>query len=293
MHKLLMVKISDKQKILFEVSCVMSVYQNDRAEWVSEAINSILNGTVCPGEFLIYCDGPITSDLELLLDALETKKNHRISIHKGSINRGRAFSRQYLIDKSTGSYIMIMDADDISVPDRLEKQYDYLNKNPEVDVLGGAIREFGDGIVSRVRKVPQDRISIAKRGKFFQPMNHVTILAKKEAILRVGGYIEAGTCEDYHLIARWLVSNVSMSNLSDILVNVRIDSDFINRRRGVRRFLDELNVARYLYGNRYISVLEFTFLIGAKFMGRNLPSPLLSLLYLVLRSPENPSMNLD
>ncbi|OYY25920.1 MAG: hypothetical protein B7Y63_09825, partial [Sulfurovum sp. 35-42-20] len=165
---------------------------------------------------MIYCDGPICSEVNALLKGYAAEAGSLISVFKSDENRGRAYARQYLIQRASGTFIMIMDADDVSTPDRLDKQYFYMLNNPEVDVLGGWIMEFGEGVESRLRSVPLVEKEIVNFGKFRQPLNHVTILAKKSAIADVGGYIDAGSCEDYYLIARWMVSGKHLRNLPDV-----------------------------------------------------------------------------
>jgi hypothetical protein len=178
---------------------------------------------------------------------------------------------------------MLMDADDISCSDRLSKQLAHLISHPEIDALGGGIVEFGQGIEPRVRRVPLDRDSVRHRGKFLQPMNHVTILARKTAILSVGGYQEAGSCEDYYLIARWLTSGIIICNMPDVLVRVRISEKFLRSRRGLKYFYDELAIARYFRAEGYISQFEYCLLVSVKFFARMLPIHFLSLAYRISR----------
>lgn len=263
----------------------MSVYINDQLEWVRQAIDSICAGTRLPGEFLIYCDGPVTDELETVLDQYVEDSDSLIRVFKGEQNRGRAYARQFLVERAQGDYVMIMDADDISLLDRLEKQADFARLHPEVDVLGGYIEEFGSGMELRVREVPLDEASIRKRGKFLQPLNHVTIMAKKDAIQSVGGYRDAGDVEDYDLIARWLVAGKHIRNLPEILVSVRVDNGLLNRRRGWKHFQDELNVARYMRAMNYVSGPEFLLVAMGKFVARSLPAPLLGRVYSLLRRP--------
>ena len=89
--------------------------------------------------------------------------------------------------------------------------------------------------------------------RYAQPINHVTLLAKRDFIISVGGYIEAGNCEDFSLIARCLVNGAVAENMAEILVRVRVDQNFINRRRGWRIGLDEYNVIKFLWTSKYIN----------------------------------------
>ena len=132
----------------------MSVYRNDRLAWVKEAILSILEAAVLPGEILIYCDGKIDVSIQNLLFKFKKELPKKFSLYKSDINKGRAFSRQFMLKKARGKFILLMDADDISLPNRLELQYDFIINNPDTDLIGGYIIEFSNQFKDRLRKVP-------------------------------------------------------------------------------------------------------------------------------------------
>ena len=85
-------------KYLDDVTCIMSVYRNDRVEWVIEAVESILYANSVPGEFLIYCDGLVSVELKDMLCEFVSKYSGRIKLYKGEENRGRAYARQFLVN---------------------------------------------------------------------------------------------------------------------------------------------------------------------------------------------------
>ena len=92
---------------------------------------------------------------------------------------GRAHARQALLEVTDTEYFMLMDADDISAPGRLEKSLTYMDTNVACDVLGGQIIEFGNGL-STIRRVPQCHREILKLGKSRQPLNHVTMYCSSD-----------------------------------------------------------------------------------------------------------------
>jgi glycosyltransferase involved in cell wall biosynthesis len=280
------------KKIIHDVTCIMSVYKNDQEAWVSDSILSILEGEELPGEFLIYCDGPIQSSVRKLLHLISKKYKDIICLYEQDINMGRAYSRQFMIEKARGKYVLLMDADDISTPDRLKLQYAHAISHPELDLIGGYIIEFSDDFDDRFRKVPLFNSDIKKMMKYAQPLNHVTLLARREFIINIGGYVEAGNCEDFNFFARCFVNGAVAENLAKVLVRVRVDKNFINRRRGWLIGLDEYRVIKLLWEYKYINFFEFLIFGTYRFSIRILPSWILLRLYSINRSSVVPDRKL-
>jgi glycosyltransferase involved in cell wall biosynthesis len=114
------------------VSVVMPTY-ND-ALYLRDAIDSILNQTFTDFEFIIVNDGS-ADDTERIILSYEDK---RIRYLKNEVNAGNTVARNKGMEAARGRYIAIMDSDDVSVPDRLETQYKYMERHPGIGILGGA-----------------------------------------------------------------------------------------------------------------------------------------------------------
>ena len=112
------------------VSVVMSVYNDSK--YLSESIKSILDQTLKDFEFIIVDDGSLDNSFDLLRRF--KKKDNRIKILKNNSNMGLAFSLNKAIKESKGKYIARMDADDLSMPDRLKKQIIFFQKYKETDL---------------------------------------------------------------------------------------------------------------------------------------------------------------
>lgn len=276
--------VNNLKKTHYDVSCIMSVYKNDEEFWVRDAIFSILNGDELPGEFLVYFDGPVKPSIRLFLHEILREYGDIVFLFERENNRGRAYSRQFMVERAKGKYILLMDADDISVAERLKLQYDYAIANPGVDMIGGYIAEFSNNFDNRLRKVPLSNCEIRSVMKYAQPINHVTLLVKKNLIMSVGGYLEAGNCEDFNLIARCIVSGAIAENLPEVLVQVRVDDNFVIRRRGWRIALDELRVIKYLWRSKYIGMFEFFVYGFYRIIIRIFPAWLIIKLYSLSRS---------
>ena len=132
---------------------ILTVYKNDRVSWIKDAVNSLLNQTI-KGHIYIGVDGIVGEDIVDFLNIL--KQQDKVSIVWFKKNRGLACVLNDLLDicfKDSYEYIARMDADDISMPDRMEKQLLYLKTHPFVDVVGGAIFEIDENGKSRKKTI--------------------------------------------------------------------------------------------------------------------------------------------
>ena len=149
-----------------------------------------------------------------------------------------------------------MDADDISFPDRFEKQIAMFEKDEKLAIVGGNITEFIDGPDNVVAKriVPSADNEIKAYLKKRCPMNQMTVMFKKDCVQSVGGYIDWYCDEDYYLWIRMSLANMKLANLPDILVNVRVGADMYQRRGGVRYFKSEAKLQKLMLDEKIIGV---------------------------------------
>lgn len=127
-----------------------------------------------------------------------------------------------------------MDADDVSVPDRIEKQVHEFQSDNHLAALGGQIEEFANNdpnnVVSR-REMPLETAEIAKFARRRSPINNPTVMFRKEDVLSVGGYPELNRAEDYCLFAKMIAAKKEIRNLPDVLVKYRLSADNTRRRK--------------------------------------------------------------
>lgn len=117
-----------------KLSVVMSVYK-EPTEWITQSIDSILNQTFRDFEFIIINDNPEREENESLLNSY-SQKDKRIVLIKNEQNLGLTKSLNIGINEAKGKYIVRMDADDYSFPERLEKQVQYMESHPEIVASG-------------------------------------------------------------------------------------------------------------------------------------------------------------
>lgn len=184
-------------------------------------------------------------------------------------NEGHGNARRKGLVECSNDIVALMDADDVCVPQRFEKQLAYFVNNPELSIVGGQIAEFVRNVdnVVGIRQVPTDDLSIKQYMKKRCPMNQMTVMFRKKELERAGGYIDWYCEEDYYLWARMALQDCTFANLPDILVNVRVGEAMSARRGGMRYFKSEARMQKFLLDNRIIALPRFLYNIAIRFAG--------------------------
>lgn len=220
-------------------SVLMSVYKNDSPEFLKIALESVYEKqTRKPDEIVVVFDGPITVDLEQVLNAFRRGKEETVFYYPQEINRGLGEALRIGSEKCTGDYILRMDSDDISDPERFAKQIEYMENHPEIDALGTDIAEFQISESEenkRLRVCPTNHDDIVKMGKKRNPMNHVTACIKRSALQKCGGYKTLLLLEDYYLWLNMIAAGCRLANINEPLVYVRVGNGFDSKRGSKER----------------------------------------------------------
>lgn len=214
-------------------SVLMSVYHKDSPEFLKLALESIYERqTKRPDEIVVVFDGPLNDALYAVLDAFAADKQDVVRYLPQEVNRGLGEALRIGAEACTGDYLFRMDSDDVSVETRFERQAAFLEAHPEVDVLGTATAEFNESVdeEKRICAFPTDHEGILKLAKIRNPMNHMSVCIKREALLANGSYQPLLLLEDYYLWLRMLAAGCRFANLDEPLVNVRVGNGFYGRR---------------------------------------------------------------
>ena len=231
-------------------SVAMCVYGGDNPAWFAAAVDSVIRQTVVPDEIVIVVDGPVPPALDRVIGNYENQPPFRVV--RLAENRGHGEARRIGLQHCTHDIVALMDADDLSRPDRFEKQLSLFDG--AVDAVGGQISEFVGtpaNVVGR-RMVPTSDAAIKEYMKKRCPMNQVTVMLRKSAVEQVGGYIDWYCEEDYYLWVRMHLAGMTFANLPDVLVDVRVDENTYRRRGGRRYFQSEAKLQDYMRKNGVI-----------------------------------------
>lgn len=247
-------------------SVLMSVYKNDKPEFLKSAIDSVINQTVAPDEIVIVVDGPVDNNIvELLNNYKEKYEIFKIVFLEENLGLGNALA----IGVNNCSYDLIarMDSDDISTEKRFEKQLNEFKNDENLSIVGGQIEEFIDiqaNIIGK-RNVPIEDKEIKEYIKSRCPFNHMTVMFKKADVQKAGGYIEWHFNEDYYLWIRMYLKDCKFKNLDDTLVYARVGNEMYKRRGGMKYFKSEAGIQKYMLSNKIISLPRYIYNIMLRF----------------------------
>jgi len=202
-----------------QVSIVMSVFNQEK--YLPIAIESILNQSYTDFEFIIVNDGSNDSSNDIIL----SYEDKRIILIEQE-NKGLPATLNLAISKAKGDFIARMDSDDISDPSRIKKQLEYLNKNPEIDLIGSSVRIIDeDGKILGAVNVPIRPEVISQCLTYRCVVYHPTFFLRKEVFNKVAGYrTEFIYAQDYDFLLRARRKNINIANHTDYLLDYRIES---------------------------------------------------------------------
>ncbi len=268
-----------------QFSVLISVYRKENPLFLDKALESIEDQTLLANEIVLVKDGLLTSDLDrVIAHRIEQSEIvYKIIELKENVGLGRALNEG--LHHCSYAWAARMDSDDVSLPERFEKQFDYLRKHPGIDILGSWICEFDEvpDNYKYERRVPVSHKDIAKFAKYRNPMNHMTVLFRKKAIEEVGGYLPMNGFEDYFLWMRMLAQGKTFANHPEVLVAARTGRDMIRRRQGWEYAKKEWTLEKNAYKIGFWSKVDIARNFFTRFLPRLLPVYAVERLYNVLR----------
>lgn len=248
-------------------SVLMSVYKNDKLEFVKTALESIVNQTRKPNEIVLVVDGPVDTKLVQWLQNYE-KQNKTFQLIVLEENLGLGNALEIGLNRCSYDLVARMDADDISVENRFEKQVSEFEKDENLSIVGGQIEEFmgTTNHIIGVRKVPLQDEEIKEYMKARCPFNHMTVMFRKKEVQKVGGYMEWHFNEDYYLWLRMYLANCHFKNLENTLVCVRVGDEMYQRRGGFAYFKSEAGIQKYMLAHNLINLPQYMFNVLLRFI---------------------------
>ena len=227
-----------------EISVIMGVYNPRSRKELNLAVQSILQQTFKNIEFIIYNDGSSPEAVKFIRK-LE-KQDKRIILIGKEENHGLAFSLNTCIGLAKGKYIARMDADDISLPTRLQEQYDFMESHPEYAWCGCNTELFDNNGVWGKREMPE-RPEYEDYLKY-SPYVHPTVMYRKEIFENHSGYKEEEEtlrCEDYEIFMRLRRRGLRGYNIQKYLFQYKEDQESFHKRKMKFR----INEAKIRYRN--------------------------------------------
>lgn len=255
-------------------SVLMSLYIKEKPEYFRECMESILAQTVMPAEIVIVKDGPITEELDAVLNEYVCENPSLYTIVPLETNRGLGLALAEGILHCKHELVARMDTDDICRKDRFELQLIEFARSDKLDVCGSHILEFEDDITNIVaqRKVPLLDKEIKKYQKRRDALNHVAVMFKKSKVLEAGNYQSCMLMEDTLLWANMFNAGAQAMNIDDYLVYVRIGKDMYERRGGLAYFRKYKNGRRKVRDTGFIGFWDYYYTLLVQFIVAIIPN---------------------
>jgi len=206
------------------LSVIMSVY--NAQNYLKDSIESILNQTYKNFEFIIINDGSSDNSLEIIEEY--AKQDSRIKVINQK-NKGLPFSLNRGIEMSSGEYIVRMDADDISLPYRFEKQLDFMQKNPEIGICGSSIIAFGE-VKEAIKKFYKDDKMLKSELLFSTCFAHPTVFMRSSLFkeFNIKYNEEFVNSQDYELFSK-MAKITKFANIQEPLLKYRVSKNSVTK----------------------------------------------------------------
>ena len=229
-----------------KISVIMSVYNGE--EYLSEAIDSVLGQSFADFELIIIndCSTDRTGEILAQYASLDT----RVKVHTNEVNLRLPSSLNKAISLAEGKYIARMDADDICLPDRLEKQYDFMESHPNVALSSCRFMTLKNGVIASGGCGGRtDHESIKALLLVTNPILHPGIIAKAD-VIRGLGYDKTFTCtEDMELWSRFVMANHKIEIQPEYLMMYRLHDKQITETTRERQRGEVIAIQKRYYGD--------------------------------------------
>ena len=266
------------------VSIVMALSENDKVSDFEACLDSIVNQTFTSHETIIVSDGYIPDELQHVVEKYQSQEHLVLHFKQTEKKSGPAYAWNAGFDLAKGDYIARMDPDDIMRPERLATQLQFMKARPDIHVLGAWIEEFDNGRGDRglFRKTPICHKKISRVSRFSNPMNHVTVMMRRE-VAENFKYEQFWGFVDYFFWLKLLNSGVIFHNLDRVLIDVRVGNGFLNRRRGWGYLQQEIVFLRECWKRNLLGQAAIIKYAISKLPMRIMPRWILVLAYKIIR----------
>lgn len=260
-------------------SVLISVYYKEIPRYLDRALQSITDDQILkPNEIVLIKDGPLTKELDDVIERFERKYPNLFKIVILEKNYGLGKALNIGLENCTYELVARMDGDDISKPERFKKQIEIFQKNPKLDIVGSWIDEFIEKdeeiTVRSIRKVPETSEEIYQKLKSICAFNHPTVMYRKSKIIEVGSYLQEFALEDYYLWIRLAMSGANMYNLQESLLKFRITEGTSKRRGGLKLLKSDIKFQKKLYEINFINISRLIKNLVIYSIYRGIPSQL-------------------
>ena len=274
--KMQAIELKNDKKESEPFSVLMSLYYKENPEYLKESLSSVFNQTVKPNQIVIVKDGPLTEELDCVLNDYVTALPELYTIVPLEKNQGLGLALREGILHCKYELVARMDTDDIARRDRFELQLKEFEKDNSLDICGSHVLEFEgtiDNIVAK-RTVPLDDGDIKKYQKRRDAFNHPSVMYKKSKVLEAGNYQNCLLMEDTYLWVNMFLHGAKGKNIDDFLLYFRVGKDMFERRGGWSYYKKYKQGRKKVYKTGYISWWDYRWTLMVQFIVALMPNKL-------------------
>lgn len=255
-------------------SVLMSVYYKENPVFLIQSIESMINQTVKPNEIVLICDGPLTKELNDIIDKYTKKYKKIFNVIRLKQNKGLGYALNLGVKNCKNELIARMDTDDVAKLNRCEKQLEVFNYNPNIGIVGSNIEEFSSNIdiIDTIRVVPEFHEDIIKFMKKRNPFNHPSVMYKKSEVLKAGNYQNVRFIQDYFLWIDMMTNGVIGYNIQENLVSMRANDNLYKRRSGKVYIQIQHKLLKYMKEKKIVNQFEYLFFLSLRCISSLLPT---------------------
>ena len=247
-------------------SVLLSVYAKEQPDYFNQAFLSIWDQqTLKPNQVVLVKDGPLTTELDAEIQRWQEKLGEVFTLVELPENVGLGAALNEGLKACKHELVARMDTDDISLPERFEKQVAFMQDHPDVSACSAFLEEFDPTLTisQGVRSLPLSHDEIVRFGKRRSPLNHIPAIFRKSSVKSVGGYPPLRNAQDYGLWSLLIVKGYRLANMPEILAHIRAGEGLIDRR-GFSYLKREIQLLLFQKKIGYLSSFDFVFNLLAR-----------------------------
>lgn len=239
-----------------DFSVLISIYRKENPQWFREALDSVFAQTVQPCEIVLVEDGPLTPELYAVIE--EYKAKYPIfNIVKNETNLGLGLALRNGVEAAQTDILVRMDTDDVIPNYRFEHQLKKIEEGYDVVSCWAQLFMCKFNNVIAVKTRPEHHEDIIKLAHKRSPICHAGTVFRKSVLLRAGNYQHCKLYEDYHLVARLIMTGAKFYNCQEVLYFVRVTPEQMDRRSGMKYLKTELAFFREFKKRGFFSTKDY------------------------------------
>lgn len=261
-------------------SVLMSVYEKEQPDNLDAALDSVFRQTLQPDEVVLIKDGPLPASLEAVI-ARHAAAHLEIRVLGLERNVGLGAALNAGLSQCSHELVARMDSDDLCTQDRFSRQIPLFAADERLAVVGAWIAEFESDpkLTHAVRTVPEQPDDVARIARRRCPVNHPTVVFRKQSVRSVGGYNAKHLQEDYYLWARLMMAGYRFRNVPAVLVLMRTGEGLYERRGGLKYAKAEFKLFTDLHRMGFVGPVDLVVNVASRSLVRLLPTALRKQLY--------------